>query len=143
MPASGHFYPRLEYGTGPTVIDIDRLAGVVIRIVPDHIRGQNVSLAGQLETLSIRLEMRLFLGLTNLSATTQNALDAWFQTWASVGRQTTITLDRFGTCAGQWEFDGYNLHFTRAELVTNPPDIARLTLARPFYQQAFLFRQGR
>lgn len=140
--AAPFLVPRLVYGAGPTTFNFTT---PVQTIVPSEarIKGSNISLSGFQETLSVRIEPRITLGWSTLSAAELTSLRTWFRDWASLGEQSALTLDYLATAAGQWEYDIYNTFFTKAECLYNPFEPRRLVLARKDkWVIALTFRQG-
>jgi len=140
-PRAKFFYPRLSYGSPATLLDFDDPASrVVVQRIP--IRAQNVSDNGTMETLSIRSETLVTIGLAPLTRDKLAELYTYVDTWGLAGKQGALTLDRFSACAGQWEYDQFNGFFTKAELMTNPFAPARYLLSRALYAIELVFRQG-
>lgn len=139
---AGQFYPRLTYGT--TAVDFPTSLGgspahIVVAETP--IARSNVAEDGSRETLFQRLDVELTLSWTHLPAGTITQVLTWWRDWASKGKATAITLDRFDACGGQWEYDQYNTYFSHAELLNNPFGPQRPQLGRPKYALQLKFRQ--
>lgn len=137
-PRTGYFYPSFSFG-GSTIEFTDPVNDVSIQDLP--IGGMNVSLNGNSETLQVRVETQLTLSFMTLDPTLLNQLRDWWRGWAMVGKQTAITLDRLGTCAGQWEFDTFNTFFTRAVCLRNPFPPKRLAPGRQLFVVQIVVRQ--
>jgi hypothetical protein len=149
VPFSKHFYVRLSYGSGPTLVDIsESAAGVAIAEGPVSV--SNLAMGGKREVLHFRIDTFLGLAFRRLPLADMNAIKTWLETHALKGLQTAVTLDRLATCGGQWEYDHFNTFFSRAELVgafgqiAVPPVVQfpRTVLERALWDQAFVFRQG-
>lgn len=139
-PRQKLFYPSFEFAGGSRIDFPDHAAD--IKVSGNRIRGQNLSLGGVQETLSVRMEYRLLIAYRYLPTAMMAQLWDWWQDYASLGFQTAITLDRFNTCAGQWEYDRFNTFFDKAECQNDPMEPVRAFPSRPFYTYAFVFRQG-
>ena len=135
------YYPRLVWNA----VTIDFVNPVHIPEIPTEmaVQGQNTSLNGFQETLFIRDEHRVHLLFRVLSTGELQALRAYWNGWGKYGRQATLTLDRSGTCAGQYEYDVFNTFFTRAECLQNPYAPTRTILGDTIYTYDVVFRQGR
>ncbi len=140
-PRTGFFYPRIVYGTGPTTINFDDAATPRVP-EPVAVRGDNISTAGRRESLFTRLERVLTIIFPAMDNTKFTELHTYVTTWALLGEQAAVTLDRLSTCAGQFEFDVYNTFFTKAELLELRWSPQRAVLSRPFYTVTMTFRQG-
>lgn len=139
MPLQKFFYPRLVYNS--VTIDFpEPLAGIAP--APSDVSVVTRSLAGYTETLFQRIEHQIELNFRHLDSATLAALWTYWTTWAALGKQAALTLDRFNTCAGQWEYDQFNTFFTKAELVKQPFRARREVNGRTLYMIVLLFRQG-
>ena len=138
-PRAGFFYPRIIFGGGAQ-LDFTTPANPLIS--EGGIKGENVSLAGFQETLSVRLEPRLTLGFTILSHDNLIAVRNWWKDWARLGRQSAIILDRFGTCGNMYEYDVFNTAFDKAHCLYNPFEPRRFAVARELWTLQLVFRQG-
>ena len=139
-PRAGFFYPQIIYGGGST-LDFTTPANPLLS--EGRVKADNVSLNGFQETLSVRMEPRLTLGFTILSRANLEQIRGWWVDWASLGRQSAVTLDRFGTCAGQYEYDLFNTFFDKAHCLYNPFEPRRFVPARQLFTLQLVFRQGR
>lgn len=139
-PRPGFFYPRIIHGGG-SQLDFTTPANPLIS--EGRVKGENVSLTGFQETLSVRLEPRLTLGFTILSRDNLAQIRAWWIDWASLGRQSAIILDRLGTCSGQYEFDLFNTAFNLAHCLYNPFEPKRFVVSRQLFTLQLTFRQGK
>jgi len=135
----GFFYPRIIFGGGA---QLDFLVPADPVISEGRVKAENVSLTGYQETLSVRLEPRLTLGFKILHPTNLAQVRSWWIEWASLGRQSEIILDRFGTCAGQYEYDNFNTTFSRAHCLYNPFEPRHFVPSRGLFSVQFQFRQG-
>jgi hypothetical protein len=143
MPIATYFYPRIVYSSGPAItIDFDDPVTAVTVTPGQAIRGENTSVAGVSETISVRDEYTVRLVFTEVPTAKVSEVYSFWTQWGRLRKQAAITLDRLATCGDQWEYDNFNTYFTKAELLTNPfmPQRARLTRAR--YNFELLFRQG-
>ncbi len=139
MPLATCFYPRLVYNA--VTIDCTDPVGVIV--APEvPIRGGNVAVAGVQETLFERIEVQVTLGFRLLPSAKVSELWTYWSTWGAARKQAVITLDRFATAAGQWEYDRYNTFFTKAELVTDRFLPVRAFLTRALYHLDLTWRQG-
>jgi hypothetical protein len=138
-PRAGFFYPRIIYGGGA---QLDFLVPADPLISDGVIKGENVSLLGFQETLWVRHEPRLTLAFRIISRTNLIQIREWWREWASKGRQSEVILDRFDTCAGQYEYDVHNRTFTLAHCLYNPFEPRRFTPSRVLYSLQLVFRQG-
>lgn len=142
-PRPTFFYPRIQWNQGGSGFTIDFCDPVVeIRVQPGMLRGQNIALSGKTETLAVRDEYRLSLAFQALQTDIMDRCFVWFSEHAVRGGQSAITLDRFNTCNGQWEYDRFNTYFSRAEIINNPIEPVRTVRSRPLYTYQFVFRQG-
>ncbi|OGB94027.1 MAG: hypothetical protein A2Z31_00230 [candidate division NC10 bacterium RBG_16_65_8] len=140
-PRAKSFYPRLSYGTGPTVLDFeDAAARLVVQRIP--VRGQNLTDNGTLETLTIRTDTLLTIAFVPLTRDKLAELYTYVDTWGLLGKQAALTLDRLNTCGGQWEYDQFNTFFTKAELLNNPFAPTRFLMGKALYSIELVFRQG-
>lgn len=135
----GFFYPRITTSSGAQ-LDFTTPASPLIS--EGRIKGENVSLAGFQETLSVRVEPRLTLGFTILSRANLIEVRDWWMEWASLGRQSAVILDRFDTCGGQYEYDLFNTTFDKAHCLYNPFEPRRFTVSRQLFTVQLTFRQG-
>lgn len=94
VPRPTFFYPRISYGAGPTLIDFDDPAEVVIPSVA-ALAGQNVTSDGTREVLFERFETVVTVRFRHLSAAGARDLYTWFNTHAGKGLQSAVTLDRY------------------------------------------------
>ncbi|MBI4637675.1 MAG: hypothetical protein HY727_15160 [Candidatus Rokubacteria bacterium] len=139
MALNKHFYVRFVYNA--ITIDFEPATKIEIQEVP--IRGQNVGLSGVLETVYERNEVLVTLTLQHLTAAIATSLMTYWRDWGSRGFQGVLTLDRLGTCGGQWEYDNFNSYFSKAELVIEKSAIARSAgLSVALYLAVLTFRQG-
>lgn len=139
QPRGGFFYPRIIFGGGS---QLDFLVPADPVVSEGRVYADNVSLTGYQERLSVRLEPRLTLAFKILHPTNLAQVRAWWIDWASLGRQSQIILDRFGTCAGQYEFDNFNTTFTRAHCLYNPFEPRHFVPSRGLFSMQLSFRQG-
>jgi hypothetical protein len=136
-----YFYPRLQYGTGPTTIDfVKSLLDVQVSEIP--IKGVNTSIGGRQETLFERMEVQVTLRINHEDVATLTALLTYWRSSGALGKQATLVLDRLGTCAGQYEYDNYNTYFTKFELLTNPFKVVRSLSSSARYAIDLTGRQG-
>ena len=141
-PIPQMFYPSLVWGSPAKTLDFDEPAAL-IRVARKPIRGQNISSSGSLETVFERFETTALLAWRHLPTDLLADIETYFVDWGAKGEQSVLTLDRFGTCAGQREYDTFNTFFTKAELMNDPWDPQRSTLSAPvLYTLELLFRQG-
>lgn len=138
-PKTGHFYPRLVYNA-ITVDFEDPLTGIAISEVP--VSGRNLASSGKQETLYLRMERTVQLVWANLETVKLKDLRTYFADWGGQGKQGVLTLDRFNTCQGQWEYDEHNTTFNKAEWVGPPLVPQRFTPQRALYTVTLTFRQG-
>lgn len=139
MPFPGYFYPRITYGS--VSLDTTWPASVVVGSeIP--VAGVNVALSGARETLHVRTETRVAIRYGRLTKAELAAFRTWYVTHAGLGKASTLVLDRFGTCTGQYEYDVYNTFFTLAELIGNPFEPQRIAAAVNEFSLSLLFRQG-
>lgn len=139
-PRAGFFYTRIIYGGG-SQLDFTTPSNPLISEL--RVKGENVSLSGFQETLSVRMESRLTLGFPILSRTNLIQIRDWWREWASLGRQSAVILDYLGTCAGQYEYDLFNTFFDKAHCFYNPFEPKRFVPARQLFTMQLAFRQGR
>lgn len=139
-PRQGFFYPRIIYGGG-SQLDFTTPSNPLIS--EGRVKGENVSLSGFQETLAVRMEPRLTLGFVILSRDNLVQIRDWWRDWASLGRQSAITLDHFGTCTGQYEYDLFNTFFDKAHCLYNPFEPKRFVVSRQLFTLQLAFRQGK
>lgn len=138
-PKAGFFYPRLVYNSITIDFD-DPVAAISIPEVP--VAGRNVSASGKQETLYLRMEQQVSLTWINLEIAKLTALRTYFRDWGGQGKQAALTLDRFNTCIGQYEYDHYNTLFDKVELVDVRLVPQRSVMGRALYTLTLVFRQG-
>lgn len=143
------FYPELtwttaviprKYQTQVRFSEGEHVATLEIR--PVAMRRDNVADSGARESLYTRVEQQVRLVFDALGVNTFTGLYDYWSTHAALGRQTELVLDRFDTCAGQWEYDQFNRSFASAELVQMEYTQRRTVLARALYTVELVFRQG-
>jgi hypothetical protein len=139
-PFAKFFYPRIRYSSPIVTLDFDDPAGMPM-IDDGAERGQNVSEGGVTETLFVRGEPRLRLRFVHLKTAKLAEVYTWWTSHARLGKQSEIILDRLSTCAGQWEYDQFNTHFTRGVLLNNPFAPRRDLGMLAQYGLELLFRQ--
>jgi hypothetical protein len=136
----GLFYPRISFGSSQ--IDFPNPAQL-ITIQESQVRGQNISLSGFQETLSVRIEYILTILFQATAPATMTLVRDWWRTWASLGKQSAVILDATLSGTGAYEYDLYNTFFDKAECELNPFNPTRLTPKRSAFMQIQLtFRQG-
>lgn len=141
MAFSKFFYPRISYGGTPTLIDFaDPVTW--LQVVEPEVRLANLSAGGVVEALTVRSDYFVTLRFDFLEATTLAALRTWWRDHARLMKQSALTLDRLGTCGGQYEYDVHNATFSKAELQNNPFQPSRSILSRARYTLELVFRQG-
>lgn len=136
------FYPRLSYGSGATTIDFTNPCHLPAPPTELSVRAENFSLAGFMERLHIRDEVRLTLQFPMLFKAEVVALRTMWNAWGKYGHQMALTLDRNSTATGQDEYDAWNTYFSRAELLTNPFAPQRRVIGDIVYAIELNFRQG-
>ena len=139
-PRQGFFYTRIIHGGG-SQLDFTTPSNPLIS--EGRVKGENVSLSGFQETLAVRMEPRLTLGFPILSRDNLAQVRAWWIDWASLGRQSAVILDHFGTCTGQYEYDLFNTFFDKAHCLYNPFEPKRFVPARQLFTLQITFRQGK
>ncbi len=143
------FAVRFVYGAGPTTLDFNEPATIVL-IDPIPTVGRNIVVSGKAETLFGRLDHFVTLSWSGLSTAKTIEVANWWAGWAVEGKQTAITLDRLATAAGQIEYDLYNAFFTKGEVWGGPgnPQIPPILVRRQVLERAkytvgpITFRQG-
>lgn len=140
MPITGAFYTRLSWSAS-TLDFTEPLAAVLP--VPSVIAGANIADDGTREQLTPRTEYQLRILTGKMTKAEADSLFTWWDTWAKLGKQTAITLDRLATATGLWEYGQWNSFFSKAELLNAPfgPGI-RPYPARALYFFDLAFRQG-
>lgn len=140
MALATFFYPRLTWPGGQ--IDFDEAYRVTIP--PEQAVGSlAVSASGLQETLIDRVEVTVSLVFWPITTARLTEVRTYWRTWGLYGRPATLILDRLSTCAGQYEYDHYNLYFTKAILVNNPfaPTRQEAAISRARYALPMQFRQ--
>lgn len=142
MPLATFFYPRITYtppGGSETIVDF---ADPVSLIEIDEVLvvGENIAESGVRERLSVRTEYSVRLTFQHLPVGRVLDLQALFR--SMYGRQLALTLDRFATAGGQWEYDSYNTFFSKAELTDPKFAPRRSVLSRARWTLTVAMRQG-
>ena len=134
------FYPSIIWPGGR--IDYDE--AYRLTIPPETpVGGQNLSASGLQETLIERVEVTVSITFWPLTAALLTATRNYWRSWGLYGRPGQLILDRNFGCAGQVEYDAYNLFFTRAILINNPFVATRqdAAISRALYSMTLSFRQ--
>lgn len=138
------FYLRIAYGDESPQTLIELVNPVHIPAPPTElgVRAENYSLAGYMERLHVRDEIRLTIQCPLLFQSEVESLRSMWNDWAKYGNQMALTLDRRNTAGGQDEYDNWNTFFDRAELLTNPFAPQRRVISDIAYAMELVFRQG-
>lgn len=140
MAKATFYYPSLIWPGGQ--IDFDEAYRIVIP--PEQgIGNTNVAASGLQETVLDRIETTVSLLFWPISTTRLNQVRTYWRTWGVYQKPSTLILDRFDTCGGQYEYDNYNRFFTRAILTSNPfaPTRQQGVESRSLYAIKLDFRQ--
>lgn len=140
MPLSSFYYPSLIWPGGR--IDFDE--AYRLTIPPEQVVGSSaLSASGLQETIVDRVEVTVSIVFWPITTARLTEVRNYWRSWGLYGRPSTLILDRLNTCAGQYEFDHYNLYFTRAILINNPfaPTRQEAAISRARYSVALAFRQ--
>lgn len=140
MALQQFFYPSLIFPSGR--VDFDEAYRVSIA-AEEAIGSTGISASGLQETAVDRIEVTVTIVLWPITTARLTEIRNWWRTWGVYRRPSTLILDRLGTCGGQFEYDVYNLFFTRAILIDNPfkPTRQEAAISRAKYSIALSFRQ--
>ena len=140
MALASFFYPSVIWPGGR--IDFDEAYRLVIP--PEQAVGSvALSASGLQETLVDRVEVTVSIVFWPITTARLTEIRNYWRSWGLYGRPATLILDRLNTCAGQYEYDQYNLFFTKAILINNPfaPTRQEAAISRAKYSVALQFRQ--
>lgn len=134
------FYPSLIWPGGR--IDFDEAYRISVP-TEEAVGSRNLAASGLQETVIDRDEVTIALTFWPITSSRLNEIRTWYQTWAKKGNRTTLILDRFDTCSGQYEYDQFNRFFSKAILINNPLSPARRdgVESRASYTIVLQFRQ--
>lgn len=134
------FYPRITYNGN--VLDLMPSCSQ-LKLRPSTVQNSDIAGSGARQVLTERDETLVTLSWLFLTPVMVGQLMTFYTSWGKEKKQSTLVLDRFNTCAGQWEYDSYNTYFTKAELENNPLEFARVIPGGGgFFGVDLLFRQG-
>ena len=138
-PQPGHFYPKLVYNSITLLFDDPP---TIVRTPQKPIGNGNIAHDGTEEFVGDRLENTVLLAWKYMEPALLEDVEDYWETWGWLKKPAVLTLDVYGTAAGQREYR-FNTFFTKAICQTNPFDPQRTTLGAPvFHVVELLFRQG-
>lgn len=140
MALTSFYYPSLIWPGGR--IDFDE--AYRLNIPPEQAIGSvAIAASGVQETLVDRLEVTVSIIFWPITTSRLTEVRNFWRSWGCYGKPSELILDRLNTCVGQYEYDHYNLYFSKAVLINNPfaPTRQEAAISRSRYLIPLSFRQ--